>query len=88
MGNITQVTVNDNAFTLLYDDAQFNACLTATVVKDNLQAITETVDEEERLRIVLSKLYEVRGKLLDVTSITDEKKTLFSFFLVIFGSHV
>uniref|UniRef100_A0A3B5AC04 Mesothelin a n=1 Tax=Stegastes partitus TaxID=144197 RepID=A0A3B5AC04_9TELE len=59
VGLITQVTISDETFPFDYDDInQFNCCLTAETVKDNLNAITEKVDEEEYLEIVLSKLRE------------------------------
>ncbi|XP_029285570.1 mesothelin-like protein [Cottoperca gobio] len=59
VGQITQVTISDEAFPFDYDDtAQFNCCLSASIVQDNLEAITEKVDDEEYLRIVLSKLRE------------------------------
>lgn len=54
------MTISDEAFPFDYDEvSQFNCCLSATVVKDNLAAITEKVDEEEYLKIVLTKLHEV-----------------------------
>ncbi|KAG7485756.1 hypothetical protein JOB18_017770 [Solea senegalensis] len=59
VGNITQVTISDETFPFDYDEvAQFNCCLSATTVKDNLAAIAEKVDEQEYLQIVLSKLHE------------------------------
>ncbi|KAM7419684.1 hypothetical protein PAMA_016664 [Pampus argenteus] len=59
VGTITQVTVSDETFPFDYDDlAQFDSCLSAAVVKDNLASITEKVDQEEYLKIVLSKLQE------------------------------
>ncbi|XP_070684274.1 mesothelin-like protein [Pempheris klunzingeri] len=59
VGNITQVTISDDTFPFDYDDiTQFNCCLSATTVKNNLDSITGKVDEEEYLKIVLSKLKE------------------------------
>lgn len=59
VGEITQVTISDETFPFDYDDiTQFNCCLSATTVKDNLDAITGKVDQEEYLAIVLSKLRE------------------------------
>ncbi|KAF0037099.1 hypothetical protein F2P81_009973 [Scophthalmus maximus] len=59
VGTITQVTISGATFPFDYDDvAQFNCCLSAATVKDNLDAITAKVDEEEYLRVVLSKLNE------------------------------
>ncbi|XP_051242476.1 uncharacterized protein mslnb isoform X26 [Dicentrarchus labrax] len=59
VGMISQVTISDETFPFDYDDiTQFNCCLSATTVKDNLDAITGKVDDEEYLTIVLSKLKE------------------------------
>lgn len=65
VGTITQVTISDETFPFNYDDiTQFNCCLSASTVKDNLAAITMKVDQVEYLQIVLSKLREVGdGKL-------------------------
>lgn len=61
VGNITQVTISDSTFPFDYDDVnQFNACLSAQTVKDNLAAIVDKVELEEYLSIVLNKLREVR----------------------------
>lgn len=59
VGNITQVTISDQIFPFDYDTNQFNSCLSASVVKDNLNAITEKVVQKDYLKIVLSKLQEV-----------------------------
>ncbi|XP_044043889.1 uncharacterized protein LOC122872151 [Siniperca chuatsi] len=59
VGKITQVTISDETFPFDYNDiTQFNCCLSATTVKDNLDSITGKVDQEEYLKIVLSKLRE------------------------------
>lgn len=58
------MTISDDAFPIDYDETQFNLCLSAAVVKDNLAAITDKVDLEEYLRIVLNKLNEVRDRSL------------------------
>lgn len=61
VGNITLVTISDDAFPFDYDDInQFNLCLSPQTVKDNLAAITDKLVQEEYLSIVLSKLREVR----------------------------
>lgn len=61
VGNITQVIISDNTFPFDYDDInQFNACLSAQTVTDNLAAIVDKLELEEYLSIVLSKLREVR----------------------------
>ncbi|XP_034413383.1 uncharacterized protein LOC117747873 isoform X2 [Cyclopterus lumpus] len=60
VGAITQVTISDDIFPFDYDDiTQFDSCLNASTVRDNLEAITEKVDQEEYLRIVLRKLREI-----------------------------
>lgn len=60
VGNITMVTISDETFPFDYDDInQFDCCLSATTVKNNLDAITQKVDQEEYLAIVLRKLREV-----------------------------
>lgn len=60
MRNITQVDIHDETFPFDFDDTnQFNYCLSATTVKDNLASIAEKVDDEEYLRVILSKLKEV-----------------------------
>ncbi|XP_023262765.1 uncharacterized protein LOC111655549 [Seriola lalandi dorsalis] len=59
VGTITQVTISDETFPFDYDDVtQFNCCLSAATVVDNLDAITAKVDQVEYLEIVLSKLRE------------------------------
>lgn len=61
VGTITQVTISDETFPFDYDDVtQFNCCLSASVVRDNLDAIVAKVDQEEYLSVVLSKLREVQ----------------------------
>uniref|UniRef100_A0A3Q2PHC2 Mesothelin a n=1 Tax=Fundulus heteroclitus TaxID=8078 RepID=A0A3Q2PHC2_FUNHE len=60
VGNITQVTISDATFPFDYDDInQFNSCLSAATVRDNLEAITKKVDQEDYLKIVLAKLRQV-----------------------------
>uniref|UniRef100_A0A3Q3L8M9 Mesothelin a n=2 Tax=Mastacembelus armatus TaxID=205130 RepID=A0A3Q3L8M9_9TELE len=62
VGTITQVTISSDTFPFNYFEiSQFNSCLSATTVKDNLDAITMKVDEMEYLRIVLNKLQEAYG---------------------------
>ncbi|XP_036949254.1 uncharacterized protein LOC119016969 [Acanthopagrus latus] len=59
VGNITMVTISDETFPFDYDDInQFDFCLSAATVKNNLDAITQKVDQEEYLAIVLRKLTE------------------------------
>ncbi|XP_030598784.1 uncharacterized protein mslnb [Archocentrus centrarchus] len=57
VGFITRVTISSEAFPLDYSDInQFNICLNATIVRDNLDAITQKLDQDDYLKIVLSKL--------------------------------
>lgn len=58
VGEITQVTVSDVTFPFDYDLTQFNSCLSATTVRDNLEAITAKVDQDTYLRVVLDRLNE------------------------------
>lgn len=60
VGTITQVIIHDEAFPFDYDDLdQFDRCLNASVVRENLAAIVAKVDQEEFQRVVLDKLREV-----------------------------
>uniref|UniRef100_A0A3B4AB41 Mesothelin a n=1 Tax=Periophthalmus magnuspinnatus TaxID=409849 RepID=A0A3B4AB41_9GOBI len=64
VGEIDQVTISDETFPFDYTDIQqFNSCLSATTVKDNLDTLTIKLDEEDYLRVVLDKLNEVRTPL-------------------------
>ncbi|KAM6917431.1 mesothelin-like protein [Lycodopsis pacificus] len=56
VGNITQVTVSDNAFPFDYDQTQFDLCLDIPVLRDNLNSICEKVDEDDFQKIILTKL--------------------------------
>ncbi|XP_055087258.1 uncharacterized protein LOC117390923 [Periophthalmus magnuspinnatus] len=58
MGNITGVTVQDPAFPFSYDQTQFDLCLDIPVLKDNLNAICEKVDDNDFQKIILRKLNE------------------------------
>ncbi|XP_034043634.1 uncharacterized protein LOC117525813 [Thalassophryne amazonica] len=59
VGEITDVTISDSTFPFNYDDiTQFNNCLSALVVKNNLASITAKVDQVDYLRIILNKLNE------------------------------
>ncbi|KAM4540267.1 uncharacterized protein V3H82_022319 [Fundulus diaphanus] len=55
-GNITQVTVSDPSFPFGYDLLQFNLCLDAPVLKDNLNSICQKVDDDGYQRVILNKL--------------------------------
>ncbi|KAI1884665.1 hypothetical protein AGOR_G00228760 [Albula goreensis] len=58
VGNITQVTISDDAFPFGYDEAQFRHCLSADVVKDNLADLSEKVDDDGFQTVILDKLKE------------------------------
>ncbi|XP_050958908.1 uncharacterized protein LOC127160258 [Labeo rohita] len=58
-GNITEATIADASFPFGYTAAQFDACLTVRVLRDNLAAVTEKVDDSDFQRIILSKLKQV-----------------------------
>uniref|UniRef100_A0A3B3IL70 Uncharacterized protein n=1 Tax=Oryzias latipes TaxID=8090 RepID=A0A3B3IL70_ORYLA len=64
VGIITQVTISDPTFPFDYNINQFNNCLSVSTVKDNLDGITEKVDEVEYLRIVLQKLQDVYNTII------------------------
>ncbi|XP_034051016.1 uncharacterized protein LOC117531935 [Thalassophryne amazonica] len=55
-GNITQVEVNDPSFPFGYDTTQFDLCLDIPVLKDNLDAMCDKVDDDELQKIILKKL--------------------------------
>ncbi|KPP71592.1 Mesothelin-like protein-like [Scleropages formosus] len=67
-GNITAVTISDEAFPFGYDAIQFNACLTADVVKANLAALADKVVDDGFLTIILNKLNQAYN-----SSIADEQ---------------
>ncbi|XP_015231804.1 PREDICTED: uncharacterized protein LOC107085772 [Cyprinodon variegatus] len=53
---ITQVTISDPAFPFGYDSMQFDLCLDLSVLKENLYAICQKVDDDEFQKIILRKL--------------------------------
>uniref|UniRef100_A0A3P9HKQ7 Mesothelin a n=1 Tax=Oryzias latipes TaxID=8090 RepID=A0A3P9HKQ7_ORYLA len=76
VGIITQVTISDPTFPFDYNINQFNNCLSVSTIKDNLDAITEKVDEVEYLRIVLQKLQEVSNGLIQLLSAASRVATV------------
>ncbi|KAK5885891.1 hypothetical protein CesoFtcFv8_016984 [Champsocephalus esox] len=58
VGNITQVTVSDNAFPFGYEVTQFNLCLDIPVLKDRLDSICQKVDDSDFQTVILRKLNE------------------------------
>ncbi|XP_067298635.1 uncharacterized protein [Pseudorasbora parva] len=58
-GNITEATITDGSFPFGYTSAQFDACLDARVLRDNLAAVAEKVDDNAFQRVVLDKLKQV-----------------------------
>uniref|UniRef100_A0A3B4FHQ8 Mesothelin a n=1 Tax=Pundamilia nyererei TaxID=303518 RepID=A0A3B4FHQ8_9CICH len=59
LGFINRVTLVNLIFPLNYDISQFTSCLNSTIVKDNLDALVNQVQEQNYTKIVLSKLREV-----------------------------
>ncbi|XP_058625899.1 uncharacterized protein mslna [Onychostoma macrolepis] len=58
-GNITSVTISDDAFPFGFDDVQFGHCLSSTVVRDNLASLCEKIEDSTFQRIILDKLREI-----------------------------
>ncbi|XP_068178769.1 uncharacterized protein [Antennarius striatus] len=58
VGNITAVTISNEAFPFDYNINQFRSCLSATTVRNNLAALTEKVDEPEYQEVILVRLRE------------------------------
>ncbi|KAJ3615290.1 hypothetical protein NHX12_018858, partial [Muraenolepis orangiensis] len=59
VGEITQAIIVDTSFPFDYSsEAQFNSCLSVVTTRDNLASITQAVDDQGYLRIVLNKLRE------------------------------
>uniref|UniRef100_A0A8C1E097 Si:ch211-188p14.4 n=1 Tax=Cyprinus carpio carpio TaxID=630221 RepID=A0A8C1E097_CYPCA len=58
-GNITEATIADASFPFGYTAAQFDACMSARVLRDNLAAVSEKVDDNDFQGIILSKLKQV-----------------------------
>ncbi|XP_029937835.1 mesothelin-like protein [Myripristis murdjan] len=56
VGNITHVTISDPSFPFGYDSTQFDLCLDVPVVKNNLNTITEKVDDDDFQKVILVKL--------------------------------
>ncbi|CAN9502545.1 unnamed protein product [Ophioblennius macclurei] len=56
VGNITQITVNDQSFPFGYDVTQFDLCLDVPVLRDNLFTISEKVDDTAFQSIILQRL--------------------------------
>lgn len=68
VGNITHVTISDASFPFGYDSTQFDLCLDVPVVKDNLNTITEKVDDNDFQIVILAKLNQVNA-VYQVTSL-------------------
>ncbi|XP_020349026.1 uncharacterized protein mslna [Oncorhynchus kisutch] len=62
LGNITQVTISNDAFPFGYDNTTFNHCLSAQVVMDNLASLTEKVDDDDMQKVILEKLHQAYPK--------------------------
>ncbi|KAK2916614.1 hypothetical protein Q8A67_000988 [Cirrhinus molitorella] len=59
-GNITSLTISDDAFPFGYTEAQFGNCLSSSVVKENLASLCEKIEDSGFQRIILDKLKEVQ----------------------------
>ncbi|XP_056310218.1 uncharacterized protein mslna [Danio aesculapii] len=58
-GNITSVSISDDAFPFGYDETQFGNCLSADVVRDNLGSLCEKIDDSGFQRVILDRLKEI-----------------------------
>ncbi|XP_010768968.1 mesothelin-like protein [Notothenia coriiceps] len=58
VGDITQMTVSDNAFPFGYDLMQFDLCLDIPVLKDSLDSFCQKVDDNDFQTVILRKLNE------------------------------
>nr|XP_021330389.1 mesothelin isoform X2 [Danio rerio] len=58
-GNITSVTISNDAFPFGYDETQFGNCLSADVVRDNLGSLCEKIDDSGFQRIILDRLKQI-----------------------------
>ncbi|CAB1341769.1 unnamed protein product [Coregonus sp. 'balchen'] len=58
LGNITQVTISDDAFPFGYETTTFNHCLSTQVVMDNLASLTEKIDDDGMQQVILEKLHQ------------------------------
>ncbi|TRZ04294.1 hypothetical protein DNTS_003240 [Danionella cerebrum] len=59
VGNISSVTISDDAFPFGYDASQFRNCLSAQVVKDNLGSLCAKIEDNNFQRVILDKLQEI-----------------------------
>ncbi|XP_060938928.1 mesothelin-like protein [Limanda limanda] len=85
-GTITHVAISKETFPFDYDDVtQFNCCLSAATVKGNLEELTEKVDDEEFLAIILFKLHEAYP---DTTIPEDQVQMLGPASRVATASHI
>ncbi|KAJ8250957.1 hypothetical protein GJAV_G00215550 [Gymnothorax javanicus] len=57
-GDITPVTISNDDFPFGFDAAQFNHCLSVSVVRDNVAGLAAKVDEIEFQTIVLEKYHQ------------------------------
>ncbi|KAG1925718.1 mesothelin isoform 1 preproprotein [Pimephales promelas] len=58
-GNITEAIIADASFPFGYTSAQLDACLDPRVLRDNLAAVAEKVDDDDFQRVLLNKLKQV-----------------------------
>lgn len=76
-GNITSVTISDDAFPFGYDETQFGNCLSANVVRDNLGSLCEKIDDSGFQRVILDRLKEVKLTVLGSDRISQHKQDFF-----------
>ncbi|XP_056622064.1 uncharacterized protein LOC130435436 [Triplophysa dalaica] len=70
LGNVTEAIIADASFPFGYTAAQFDACLDFTILKSNLAAVTDKVDDSDFQRIILNKLKQVYPEGLDDSVLT------------------
>ncbi|XP_051570817.1 uncharacterized protein mslna [Myxocyprinus asiaticus] len=58
-GTITSTVISDDAFPFGYSATDFQNCMSAEVVRDNLAGLCAKVDDNELQRVILDKLNEI-----------------------------
>ncbi|KAA0721635.1 hypothetical protein E1301_Tti021717 [Triplophysa tibetana] len=69
LGNVTEAIIADASFPFGYTAAQFDACLDFTILKSNLAAVTDKVDDSDFQRIILNKLKQSKEVILRYLSV-------------------
>ncbi|KAI7810605.1 uncharacterized protein LOC130553357 [Triplophysa rosa] len=70
LGNVTEAVIADASFPFGYTAAQFDACLDFKILKSNLAAVTDKVDDSDFQRIILNKLNQAYPEGLDDSVLT------------------